>query len=104
MRLRLLVLSEQETVDRHRTAANRIITDKLRLILEHLGEHAACGASSVGLDVVELGREELVVCAELAALLRGEALAGGGGHHEDGAAGGAAELEHIAGEALQLVK
>ena len=71
---------------------------------EDLGEHAAGGASSVGLDVVELGGEELVVCAELAALLGGEALAGGGGHHEDGTAGGAAELEHVAGEALQLVK
>ena len=58
----------------------------------------------MGLDVVELGGKELVVCAELAALLGGEALAGGGGHHEDGAAGGTAELEHIAGKALQLVK
>lgn len=54
----------------------------------------------MGLDVVELGGEELVVCAELAALLRGEALAGGGGHHEDGAAGGTAELKHVSGEAL----
>ena len=71
---------------------------------EYLCKHAAGGASSVGLDVVELGREELVVCAELPALLRGEALAGGGGHHEDGAAGGTAELKHIAGEALKLVK
>ena len=58
----------------------------------------------MGLDVVELGGEELVVRAELPALLGGEALAGGGGHHEDGAAGGAAELEHVAGETLQLVK
>ena len=58
----------------------------------------------MGLDIVELRGEELVMGAELAALLRGEALAGGGGHHEDGTAGGAAELEHIAGEALKLVK
>ena len=71
---------------------------------EYLCKHAAGGAAAVGLDIVKLGGEELVMGAELPALLGGEALAGSGGHHEDGAAGGAAELEHVAGEALQLVK